>query len=319
MPQQRSARQYTLLLTLASLAPAFLALVNPRPRPIWPTTSSVPSIDMAAVELGDPSGRNKSRGRQSAAAADSADHEAASRSGDPRLQVIVDIDDTVKSSGGVTLAGIPLGGVDTQYQRGDFYPGVFRFLLALSKHNLPEDVPPLNVAVLTARAQELKWALQLKPTDSLCKALVACGVREGYPAWSFEKVMYGSVREWVLQVRHSLVFRSCFPLYVRPYSDTVVCIRVFAIVALHAPRFLLYSSSRLNLNAHACDAKQDLKGWRKYENFKLLRALYPSGQEPESFVFVGDTGELDKECGMRMLTSQSSAHKMKAVFLHVVR
>lgn len=66
-------------------------------------------------------------------------------------------------------------------------------------------------------------------------------------------------------------------------------------------------------------SEQDLKGWRKYENFKLLRALYPTGGEPESFVFVGDTGELDKECGMRMLTSQSSAHKVKAVFLHVVR
>ena len=63
---------------------------------------------------------------------------------------------------------------------------------------------------------------------------------------------------------------------------------------------------------------QDLKGWRKYENFKLLRGLYPANEEPQSFVFVGDTGELDKEAGMRMLTSKSSAHKVKAVFLHVV-
>ena len=202
MPQLLAARNFVFFFILASLAPTFFALVPSRPRYNWPTTSSAPRIyKMADVELGEPSGRSRSRSRQSAAASTSADnHDATPRSGDPRLQVIVDIDDTVKSSGGVTLAGIPLGGVDTQYQRGVFYPGVFRFLLALSKHNLPEDVPPLNVAVLTARAQELKWALQLKPTDSLCMALAACGVREGYPAWSFEKVMYGSVREWVLQV-----------------------------------------------------------------------------------------------------------------------
>ena len=41
------------------------------------------------------------------------------------LMVVTDIDDTIKSSGGVALAGIPLGGVDVSYERGSFYPGVF--------------------------------------------------------------------------------------------------------------------------------------------------------------------------------------------------
>ena len=33
----------------------------------------------------------------------------------------------------------------------------------------------------------------------------------------------------------------------------------------------------------------DLKGWRKFENFKLMRLLYT--REPKHYVFVGDTGE----------------------------
>ena len=59
------------------------------------------------------------------------------------MQVITDIDDTVKSSGGVKLGNIPLGGIDTQDTRGKFYPGVFRFMLALAEHELPPDVAPL--------------------------------------------------------------------------------------------------------------------------------------------------------------------------------
>ena len=47
-------------------------------------------------------------------------------------QVVTDIDDTVKSSGGVTIGGVPLGGVDCSYERGAFYPGVFQFGLELA-------------------------------------------------------------------------------------------------------------------------------------------------------------------------------------------
>lgn len=41
-----------------------------------------------------------------------------------RVKVITDIDDCVKSSGGVKLFGIALGGIDKQYDRGQFYPGM---------------------------------------------------------------------------------------------------------------------------------------------------------------------------------------------------
>ncbi len=50
----------------------------------------------------------------------------------PLTQVVSDIDDTLKSSGGVTIAGVSLGGIDVQYARGDFYPGVFQFMYELS-------------------------------------------------------------------------------------------------------------------------------------------------------------------------------------------
>lgn len=39
--------------------------------------------------------------------------------------MLVDIDDTLKSSGGYRLFNIPLGGIDTQYERGEYYPGTY--------------------------------------------------------------------------------------------------------------------------------------------------------------------------------------------------
>lgn len=40
----------------------------------------------------------------------------------PLTQVVSDIDDTLKSSGGLEIGGVSLGGIDVQYNRGDFYP-----------------------------------------------------------------------------------------------------------------------------------------------------------------------------------------------------
>ena len=50
----------------------------------------------------------------------------------PLTQVVSDIDDTLKSSGGVQIGGVALGGIDVQYARGEFYPGVFQFMWELS-------------------------------------------------------------------------------------------------------------------------------------------------------------------------------------------
>ena len=68
-------------------------------------------------------------------------------------QVVTDIDDTIKSSGGVNLGGIALGGVDASYARHSFYPGVFQFGLALASHTAKPRDPPNKMAVLTARAE----------------------------------------------------------------------------------------------------------------------------------------------------------------------
>lgn len=54
----------------------------------------------------------------------------------PLTQVVSDIDDTLKSSGGLEIGGVSLGGIDVQYDRGDFYPGVFQFMWELSLHTI---------------------------------------------------------------------------------------------------------------------------------------------------------------------------------------
>ena len=86
-----------------------------------------------------------------------------------RLQVVTDIDDTIKSSGGVALAGIPLGGVDTSYQRNSVYPGVFHFAAALAAQSIMG--PPAPVAVLTARAEEVGAMMPWRKVRLLASAL----------------------------------------------------------------------------------------------------------------------------------------------------
>lgn len=120
----------------------------------------------------------------------------------PIFRVVTDIDDTVKSSGGVKLFGVPLGGIDIQYKRGEFYPGAFQFFFELSAHNRKSKLDIPKVAVLTARAKEFLFALALKPKDKLCSAFRKIGDANGYPGWgvSLEHVYYGSVAEWLVQV-----------------------------------------------------------------------------------------------------------------------
>eukprot|EP00521_Asterionellopsis_glacialis_P004166 CAMPEP_0195274058 /NCGR_PEP_ID=MMETSP0706-20130129/16910_1 /TAXON_ID=33640 /ORGANISM="Asterionellopsis glacialis, Strain CCMP134" /LENGTH=285 /DNA_ID=CAMNT_0040330829 /DNA_START=24 /DNA_END=881 /DNA_ORIENTATION=+ len=121
-------------------------------------------------------------------------------------QVISDVDDTLKSSGGVNVAGVALGGIDVQYERGDFYPGVAQFMLELSLQNSdgqPVQTPP-KVAILTARAEEFKVALELKDSSKLAVAFRTAGEKAGIPHWGLGPVLYGSVAEWVIQDRKGL-------------------------------------------------------------------------------------------------------------------
>ncbi|CAM9294026.1 unnamed protein product [Choristocarpus tenellus] len=119
------------------------------------------------------------------------------------VRVVTDIDDTVKSSGNVRLAGIPLGGIDAQYKRGTFYPGVFQFALEVSRYRLSPWETPLPVAVLTARACELLFALEIDSAHPISQAYRSCGEMNGFSSWGLGPILYGSVQEWVCTHRKS--------------------------------------------------------------------------------------------------------------------
>lgn len=99
------------------------------------------------------------------------------------------------------MAGVALGGIDVQYARGELYPGVAQFMLELSLHG--SSVPP-KLAVLTARAEEFKAALELKPTSSLAVSLREAGEAQNVSDWGIGPVLYGSVAEWIVQGRKGL-------------------------------------------------------------------------------------------------------------------
>ena len=195
----------------------------------------------------------------------------------PFTQVISDVDDTIKSSGGVNVAGVALGGIDTQYTRGDFYPGVFQFYLELSLHPVEQineslisasssaerrddvdvDMPKINppkVSILTARAEEFKAALELKEDSKLAVLFREAGENAGIDGWGLGPVLYGSVAEWIIQ---------------------------------------------------------DKKGLRKFNSFEQLVQQDPTGRIMQ-YVWVGDTGELDQEAGETMLREYPEV--VKAVF-----
>jgi len=123
-------------------------------------------------------------------------------------QVISDVDDTLKSSGGEKFAGmVTLGGIDVQYSRGDFYPGVAEFLLYCSLGADGSDtstVIPPKLAILTARAEEFKVALELKANSKVAVALAKAGKAAGISDWGIGPVLYGSVAEWIVQNRKGL-------------------------------------------------------------------------------------------------------------------
>lgn len=121
-------------------------------------------------------------------------------------QVVSDVDDTLKSSGGLNVGGVTLGGIDVQYERGDFYPGVGEFMLGLSRYGLPEEFEsyPAKIAILTARAEEFKAALEIKEGSKLAVALRSAGEKANIEGWGVGPVLYGSVAEWIAQDRKGL-------------------------------------------------------------------------------------------------------------------
>jgi len=211
------------------------------------------AVPCSSLRHGTVGGHNQGIGRRSTALI------ALLRSS-PCVQVVTDIDDTIKSSGGVALAGIPLGGVDTSFARGACYPGVFCFGAEISGHPLRlRRKAPAPMAVLTARAKEFRWALELKQSDKICQGFTRAGDACGYSDWGIGPVLYGSVQEWICQER---------------------------------------------------------KGWRKYENFKLLLA---GNTDPTlRYVFIGDNGSSEKDLEAAEMIVGEYPSAMQAVFMHAV-
>ena len=88
-------------------------------------------------------------------------------------------------------------------ERGSFYPGVFQFSLELARYRVPSWQNPLSVAVLTARAREFLFALEIGDTHEISKRFRLCGRRNGLKAWGRGPVLYGSVKEWICPLRKS--------------------------------------------------------------------------------------------------------------------
>lgn len=87
--------------------------------------------------------------------------------------------------------------------RGVFYPGVFQFSLELSRYRLPAWQEPLSVAVLTARARELLFALEIGDSHQISREFRTCGERNGMKPWGRGPVLYGSIKEWICTGRKS--------------------------------------------------------------------------------------------------------------------
>lgn len=111
-------------------------------------------------------------------------------------QVIIDIDDTIKSSGGYSLFNVHLGGIDTQYERGELYPGSFQFILELSTYKIGSKKKPLMLAVLTTRIPQVPIT-----SDSLLNTrFKQVAERRGFKNWGIDcqnKILYSTFKEWV--------------------------------------------------------------------------------------------------------------------------
>lgn len=88
--------------------------------------------------------------------------------------------------------------------RGVFYPGVFQFSLELSRYRVPSWQEPLSVAVITARAREFLFALEIGDAHEISRQFRRCGERNGLKWWGRGPVLYGSVKEWICSSRKSM-------------------------------------------------------------------------------------------------------------------
>ncbi|CAM9350502.1 unnamed protein product, partial [Phaeothamnion confervicola] len=216
-------------------------------------------------------------------------------------RVVTDVDDTIKSSGNLRLFNLPLGGIDAQYSRGEFYPGVFQFGLELARHRCPRDRMPLRVAVLTARAREFLFALKLDGAHPVSVAYERCGRSNGVDGWGLGPVLYGSVKEWICSERKAIRKLENFNEILRADRATAL-VRGGGGGGDANGRFGALAGS-LHASAGVGGAGSD-GGVGK-----------SAGPRPQ-YVFIGDTGEGDLVAGQNMCRDHPA--DMRGVFFHAV-
>ncbi|KEG02803.1 conserved Plasmodium protein, unknown function [Plasmodium vinckei vinckei] len=174
-------------------------------------------------------------------------------------QVIIDIDDTIRSSGGYKLFNYALGGVDAQYHRGETYPGSFQFIFELAMNKLPPECKPLLLSVLTARIPQVP----ITENSFLNVKFHEVAERRGIKNWGIDcdnKILYSTLKEWV-------------------WNET--------------------------------------RGEKKFFNFKQLHKHVIHQNSLVRYIWIGDTGDMDKQAGEMMI--KTFPQRMKAVFLHHVK
>ncbi|CAA9988762.1 hypothetical protein, conserved in Apicomplexan species [Plasmodium knowlesi strain H] len=174
-------------------------------------------------------------------------------------QVIIDIDDTIRSSGGYKFFNYALGGVDAQYQRGETYPGSFQFIFELAMNKLSSEAKPLLLSVLTARIPQVP----ITEDSFLNKKFNEVAERRGIKSWGIDcenKILYSTLKEWV-------------------WNET--------------------------------------RGEKKFVNFKHLHKYVLQQNSLVRYIWIGDTGDMDKQAGEMMI--RTYPQRMKAVFLHHVK
>ena len=68
----------------------------------------------------------------------------------------------------------------------------------------PQPLGARGSAHTAVRAQEFKWALEIKQSSKLCVRFRQAGEGVGTPDWGVGPVLYGSVAEWICQERKGL-------------------------------------------------------------------------------------------------------------------
>lgn len=164
--------------------------------------------------------------------------------------------------------------------------------------SLLQGLTPPKVAVLTARAEEFKAALEIKDESKLAQAFLKTGESsEVCPTknWGVGPVLYGSVNEWIVQYKKGL----------RKFNNF--------------ERLLEQDPTGRILQVCRCDCVVSCPLWSI--SFALSLTLFcPLAQYTTThfhqYIYVGDTGELDQEAGETMLREYPEV--VQAVFLHVV-